>query len=90
MEDALRVLGSKNAKIIVACGIGGTLSTDVKVAHKVKTYKVKAAERMYGRESRSLKAAHALYKAGFKNLRHMNGGLQQWKYQGYPLEGENA
>ena len=45
-----------------ACDIGGTLSSKREVAHKVKAYEVKDAERMFGRESRSLKAAHALLK----------------------------
>lgn len=76
----------KNAKIVMVCDIGGTLSTKVEVAHKVKTYEVKDPERAFGRESRSLKATHALIQAGFKNIKHLKGGLQQWRYQGYPVE----
>jgi hypothetical protein len=45
---------------VQACDIGGTLSTKVEVAHKVKTYEVRDPERAFGRESRSLKAAYEL------------------------------
>lgn len=65
--------------------IGGTLSTKVEVAHKVKTYEVKDPDRAFGRESRSLKAAHALLMAGCNNLAHLEGGIQQWRHQGYPM-----
>jgi hypothetical protein len=67
------------------CDIGGTLSTKVEVAHKKKDYEVKDPDRAFGRESRSLKAAHALLMAGFNNLAHLEGGLQQWRHQGFPM-----
>lgn len=47
-------------------------------------------ERAFGRESRSLKAIYELYEAGWSlnNIRHVEGGFQQWKYQGLPVEGD--
>ena len=47
----------------------------MEVAHKKKDYEVKDPERAFGRESRSLKAAHALVAAGFKNIAHLEGGV---------------
>lgn len=41
-------------------------------------------ERAFGRESRSLKAIYELYEeAGWSlnNIRHVEGGFQQWKFQ---------
>lgn len=67
------------------CDIGGTLSTKVEVAHKKKDYEVRDPERAFGRESRSLKAAHALLMEGCTNLAHLEGGLQQWRHQGFPV-----
>jgi hypothetical protein len=47
-------------------------------------------ERAFGRESRSLKAIYELYDAGWSlnNIRHVEGGFQQWKYVGLPLAGD--
>ncbi|KAF6255108.1 major facilitator superfamily domain-containing protein [Scenedesmus sp. NREL 46B-D3] len=47
-------------------------------------------ERAFGRESRSLKAIYELYDAGWSlsNIRHVEGGFQEWKYQGLPLAGD--
>jgi rhodanese-related sulfurtransferase len=44
-------------------------------------------ERQFGRESRSLKAAAELLAAGWSvgNVRHLDGGLQQWRFQGFPV-----
>lgn len=45
-------------------------------------------ERAFGRESRSLKAIYELYEeAGWdlKNIKHVEGGFQQWKFQNLPL-----
>lgn len=68
------------------CDIGGSLKTTHEVAHKKKDYEVRDPERAFGRESRSYKAAHALIEAGFTNLLHLDGGLQQWRHQGYPCQ----
>jgi hypothetical protein len=45
-------------------------------------------ERAFGRESRSLKAIYELYEAGWSlgNIRHVEGGFQQWRNQGLPCE----
>jgi hypothetical protein len=39
-------------------------------------------------ESRSLKAAYELLEAGWSpsNVRHVDGGFQQWRYKGLPME----
>jgi hypothetical protein len=40
-------------------------------------------ERAFGRESRSLKAIYELVDDGWNinNIRHVEGGFQQWRYQ---------
>jgi rhodanese-related sulfurtransferase len=76
----------KAGKVIIACDIGGTLKTTTEVAHKKKDYEVKDPERAFGRESRSLKAVHELMTAGMSNILHLEGGIQQWRYQGFPME----
>jgi hypothetical protein len=40
-------------------------------------------ERAFGRESRSLKAIYELVEDGWNinNIRHVEGGFQQWRYQ---------
>ena len=45
-------------------------------------------DRNFGRESRCLKAAFELMNAGWtdRNLLYVDGGFQQWKFQGLPLE----
>jgi rhodanese-related sulfurtransferase len=45
-------------------------------------------ERAFGRESRSLKAAYELLEAGWSagNIKHVDGGFQQWRFQGLPVE----
>jgi hypothetical protein len=39
-------------------------------------------------ESRSLKAAYELLENGWSagNIRHLDGGFQQWRFQGLPVE----
>lgn len=41
-------------------------------------------------ESRSLKAAFELIEAGWSagNMRHVEGGYQQWRYKGLPTESD--
>ena len=73
--------------VIVACDIGGTL--DVKIEKKrggkvVKSFEDK--ERVFGRESRSLKACYELKKAGFAQLYHLKDGQHMWEYRGLPME----
>jgi len=64
---------------------GGSLVT-TRTGNKGKVYK--DPERAFGRESRSLKACYELYQAGYKNIVHLEGGIQQWRYQGYPVESD--
>lgn len=86
MKKALKKL-KKNQKIIVACAIGGTLDTLVTYRREKKLYN--DPERAFGRESRSLKAAHEFYQNGWSvgNMVYLDGGVQQWRYQGYPIAG---
>ena len=72
-------------KSVQVCDRGGTLSTKVRTPHKKKSYEVKDPDRAFGRESRSLKAAHALLVEGCKNLAHLEGGVGQWRYDGFPM-----
>lgn len=75
----------KNSKVLLMCAVGGTLDTNVTYRRDKKLFA--DPERAFGRESRSLKAIFELYDAGWSlnNIRHVEGGFQQWKYQGLPL-----
>ena len=100
LQDAERALGGKNTgflpllgsgkKIIVYCGVGGTLEVGVKPWSPERTKSFKDdPERMFGRESRSLKACYELsLVGGFKGVTHLKGGLSQWRHDGYPVEGD--
>ena len=57
----------------------------MRTPHKKKSYEVKDPDRSFGREARSLKAAHALLMEECPNLAHLEGGIQQWRYQGLPV-----
>lgn len=88
VSKALGVV-KKNQKIIVMCAIGGTLDTKLRLRPDKKPNGTNDPERNFGRESRSLKACHELlYKGGWSanNIRFLEGGFQQWKYQGFPVE----
>lgn len=101
LEDAERALGGKNTgflpilgsgkKIIVYCGVGGTLEVGVKPwkgSLNGKSFR-DDPERMFGRESRSLKACYELkLVGGFNGVTHLKGGLAQWRFDGYPVEGD--
>eukprot|EP00877_Chromochloris_zofingiensis_P007463 jgi/Chrzof1/2970/Cz12g06140.t1 len=84
LDDLLKVV-SKRDKIILMCAIGGTLDTNVSYRREKKIYA--DPERAFGRESRSLKAAFELYEAGWSctKMKHVEGGFQQWRYQGLPI-----
>jgi rhodanese-related sulfurtransferase len=99
LKDAERALGGKNTlgplpflgsgkKIIVYCGVGGTLEVGVKPWSPERTKSFKDdPERMFGRESRSLKACYELgLVGGFKGVTHLRGGLSQWRHDGFPVE----
>lgn len=75
----------KRKKIIVMCSVGGTLDTVVRVASTGKKTETDK-DRAFGRETRSLKACYELLKAGFTDVVHLEGGLADWRYKGYPLE----
>lgn len=73
------------AAVIVACAVGGTLDTVVRVASTGK--QASDPDRSFGRETRSLKACYELMTAGYTNVVHLQGGLSTWRYRGYPTEG---
>ncbi|CAL8469212.1 g8753 [Coccomyxa elongata] len=75
----------KRKKVIVYCGRGGTIKTGFGNEKTGKFFK-DDPERAFGIESRSLKACHELYEAGFKDVLHLEGGLSQWRYEGLPVE----
>ena len=84
MEETVK---SKRKKVIVMCTIGGTLDTVVRVkstGKKTETDK----DRAFGRESRSLKACYELMRAGYSDVVHLEGGLSEWRYQGFPIADE--
>ncbi|KAL4458437.1 hypothetical protein ABPG75_013302 [Micractinium tetrahymenae] len=81
MEKAIK---NKRQQIIVACAVGGTLETVVRVASTGKS--AKDPDRSFGRETRSLKACYELMQAGYTNVVHLKGGLSNWRYNGYPTE----
>lgn len=62
-EDAAKVL-KKNQKIIVYCGIGGTIEVGVKPWAPDRTKSYDDPDRSFGRESRSLKACYELMVVG--------------------------
>lgn len=74
----------RRKKLIVMCSVGGTLDTVVRVASTGKKTETDK-DRAFGRESRSLKACYELLKAGFNDVVHLEGGLAEWRYNGYPM-----
>lgn len=77
--------GDKKKQIIVYCSVGGTLQTFVeRKGPKAKKYN--DPERLFGRQSRSLKAIYELQQAGFTNVVHLKGGFDDWLHLDYPLE----
>jgi rhodanese-related sulfurtransferase len=79
------VNNDKTRQVIVYCSIGGTLQTFVeRKGPKAKKYN--DPERLFGRQSRSLKAIYELQQAGFTNVVHMKDGLNQWMHLDLPLE----
>lgn len=83
-EEAKQML-PRDKTLIVACDLGGTLQTEVYGPGNRKVCK-DDPDRAFGRESRSLKAAFELYEAGFTKIVHLQGGVPQWRYEGYPME----
>lgn len=62
--------------VIIACAVGGTLDTVVRVASTGKS--ASDPDRAFGRETRSLKACYELLNAGYSNVVHLKGGLSSW------------
>ena len=90
IEDAARALAPyRGKKVIVYCGLGGTIEVGVKpwAPDRTKAFK-DDPERMFGRESRSLKACHdLLVVGGLRDVAHLEGGLSVWRHDGLPTEG---
>lgn len=83
------VRGDKTKKVVVMCSIGGTLQTFVE-RKGPKTKKFADPERMFGRQSRSLKAAYTLQEAGFTNVYHLKDGVNQWIHLDLPIGGTST
>lgn len=86
IQDCLKVV-KKNQKLIVMCAIGGTLDTIVSYRREKKLFP--DPDRAFGRESRSLKAAYEFLVQGgwsVNNLMFLEGGVQQWRHQGLPMD----
>ena len=84
--EALEAL-PKNKPVVVACDIGGTLEVTIEKKRGGKVVKAfEDKERVFGRESRSLKACYELKKAGFSKLYHLKDGQHMWEYKGLPME----
>ncbi|KAJ7520960.1 hypothetical protein O6H91_19G032100 [Diphasiastrum complanatum] len=82
--SAYRFCWHRSKQVIVLCSIGGTLLTYVeRTGPKAKRYA--DPERMFGRQSRSLKAAYELQEENFTNVTHLKGGLNDWIHEGYPV-----
>lgn len=96
LEDAKAALAAagvrRGTKLILYCGLGGTIEVGVKPWAPDRTKEFKDdPERMFGRESRSLKACHdLLVEGGYRNgeVLHLKGGLGQWRYDGFPVESD--
>jgi hypothetical protein len=64
--------GNKGAELVVFCERGGSLEN--------------RPQMKLGFQSRSLKAVFYLRRAGFRNVRHMTGGVSAWAAAGLPVE----
>jgi rhodanese-related sulfurtransferase len=64
--------GNKNAELVVMCERGGSLET--------------RPQMKMGFQSRSLKALYYLRQAGYRNVRHMTGGVTAWAAEGLPVQ----
>ncbi|KAK9845919.1 hypothetical protein WJX81_005977 [Elliptochloris bilobata] len=86
-KNAAEVL-NKRKKVIVYCGRGGTIKVGAQPWAPGRKYFKDDPEKMFGIESRSLKACHELLEAGFKDVVHLEGGLSLWRYGGFPVDGK--
>ncbi len=86
VENMIKAVGgNKRKKVIIMCSVGGTLDTVVRVASTGKKTETDK-DRAFGRETRSLKACYELMRAGFTDVVHLQGGLCEWRHEGYPIE----
>jgi len=87
VENVTAAVG-KNQKLLLMCAIGGTLKTGVNLRPDKYPGGIDDPERAFGRESRALKAAYELVQGGWNvnNLRFVEGGFQQWRHRGLPVE----
>lgn len=86
VEAAIAAVGGEKSKqVIVYCSIGGTLKTFVE-RKGPKAKKFNDPERLFGRQSRSLKAIYELQEAGFTDVVHMKDGLNEWMHLDLPIE----
>ena len=76
---------NKKKQVIMYCSVGGTLQTYVE-RKGPKAKKFNDPERLFGRQSRSLKGIYELQEAGFTNVVHLKGGLNDWIHFDYPVE----
>lgn len=72
-------------RVIVVCGVGGTLETAVTVASTGKVAH-NDPDRAFGRESRALKACYELLKAKFSKVEFLKGGHGSWRHGGFPMD----
>lgn len=94
-EDLKKIADPKKT-VIFMCATGGTLETQITRVSggddrtgntgRVKKKVYNDPDRNFGKESRSLKACYEALQAGYKNVIHVDGGLNQWRYDDYPVE----
>jgi rhodanese-related sulfurtransferase len=74
LASVTAAIPNKGSEVIVVCEMGGRLENKPGVK--------------FGFQSRSLKAFYYLRQAGYKNVKHLRGGVAAWAADGLPLEGE--
>ena len=71
-DVAVATKGNKNAELVVMCERGGSLENRPGMKS--------------GFQSRSLKALYYLRQAGYRNVRHLTGGVTAWAADGLPVQ----
>jgi rhodanese-related sulfurtransferase len=74
LSSVTAAIPNKGSEVVVVCEMGGRLENKPGVK--------------FGFQSRSLKALYYLRQAGYKNVKHLRGGVAAWAADGLPLEGE--
>jgi rhodanese-related sulfurtransferase len=72
LASVTAAIPNKGSEVIVVCEMGGRLENKPGVK--------------FGFQSRSLKAFYYLRQAGYKNVKHLRGGVAAWAADGLPLE----